>query len=168
VSPRHCGKKPVLKKIAIFADVQNIYYTTRQAYGRRFNYRKLWQQLSTEGEIVSAIAYATDRSDDKQLRFQDALKHIGFTVKLKPYIQRSDGSAKGDWDVGIAIDVMDIAKDVDTVVLLSGDGDFDLLLEKVKKDYAVSAEVYGVPALTANSLIDAASIYHPVEDDLLQ
>jgi uncharacterized LabA/DUF88 family protein len=156
-----------MKKIAIFADVQNIYYTTRQAYGRQFNYRKLWQRLSAEGEIVSAIAYATHRSDDKQLKFQDALKHIGFSVKLKPYIQRSDGSAKGDWDVGIAIDVMDKAKDVDTVVLLSGDGDFDLLLEKIKKDYAVSAEVYGVPALTASSLIDAASIYHAIEEDLL-
>ena len=156
-----------MKKIAIFVDVQNIYYTTRQAYGRQFNYRKLWQRISDEGEIVSAIAYAIQRNDDKQIKFQDALKHIGFTIKLKPYIQRSDGSAKGDWDVGIAIDVMETAKDVDTVVLLSGDGDFDLLLEKVKKDYAVSAEVYGVPALTANSLIDAASIYHPIEDDLL-
>ena len=156
-----------MKKIAIFADVQNIYYTTRQAYGRQFNYRRLWQRLSAEGEIVSAIAYATHRSDDKQLKFQDALKHIGFSVKLKPYIQRSDGSAKGDWDVGIAIDVLDKAKDVDTVVLLSGDGDFDLLLEKVKNEYDVSAEVYGVPALTANSLIDAASLYHPIEEDLL-
>ena len=156
-----------MKKIAIFADVQNIYYTTRQAYGRQFNYRKLWQRLSAEGEIVSAIAYATHRSDDKQLKFQDALRHIGFSVKLKPYIQRSDGSAKGDWDVGIAIDVMDAAKDVDTVVLLSGDGDFDLLLDRIKKDYAVNTEVYGVPALTANSLIDAASSYHPIEEDLL-
>ena len=88
-------------------------------------------------------------------------------MKLKPYIQRSDGSAKGDWDVGITIDVMQAAKDVDTVVLLSGDGDFDLLLKKIKNDYAVTAEVYGVPALTANSLIDAASIYHRIEDDLL-
>jgi len=156
-----------VKKIAIFADVQNIYYTTRDAYGRQFNYRKLWQRISAEGEIVSATAYAIHRNDDKQLKFQDALKHIGFTVKLKPYIQRSDGSAKGDWDVGIAIDVMDTAKDVDTVVLLSGDGDFDLLMEKIKKDYAVSAEVYGVPALTANSLIDSASVYHRIDEDLL-
>ena len=156
-----------MKKIAIFVDVQNIYYTTRQAYGRQFNYRKLWQRTSAEGEIVSAIAYATHRGDDRQIKFQDALKHIGFTVKLKPYIQRSDGSAKGDWDVGITIDVMETAKDVDTVILLSGDGDFDLLLEKISKDYAVSTEVYGVAALTANSLIDAASIYHRIEDDLL-
>lgn len=156
-----------MKKIAIFVDVQNIYYTTRDTYGRPFNYRNFWQRISAEGEIVSAIAYATHRGDDKQIKFQDALKHIGFTVKLKPYIQRSDGSAKGDWDVGITIDVMEIAKDVDTVVLLSGDGDFDLLLEKIKKDYAVSTEVYGVQALTANSLIDAASIYHRIDEDLL-
>ena len=156
-----------MKKIAIFADVQNIYYTTRQAYGRQFNYRELWQRISAEGEIVSAIAYATHRGDEKQLKFQDALKHIGFTVKLKPFIQRSDGSAKGDWDVGITIDIMETAKSVDSIVLLSGDGDFDLLLEKIKKDYAVSAEVYGVPALTASSLIDAASNYHPIEEDLL-
>jgi len=156
-----------VKKIAIFADVQNIYYTTRQAYGRQFNYRKLWQQISSEGEIVSATAYATQRGDDQQIKFQDALKHIGFTVKLKPYIQRSDGSAKGDWDVGITIDVLEAVKNVDTVILLSGDGDFDLLLEKIKKDYAVSAEVYGVPALTANSLINSASVYHPVDKDLL-
>ena len=156
-----------MKKIAIFVDAQNIYYTTRQAYGRQFNYQKLWQRISSEGEIVSATAYATDRGDDKQLKFQNALKQIGFTVKLKPYIQRSDGTAKGDWDVGITIDVMQIAKDVDTVILLSGDGDFGLLLEKIKKDDAVSAEVYGVPSLTANNLIESASHYHRIEEDLL-
>lgn len=156
-----------MKRIAIFADVQNIYYTTRQAYGRQFNYRKFWQLIGSEGAIVSAIAYATHRNDDKQLKFQDALKHIGFTVKLKPYIQRSDGSAKGDWDVGITIDIMEAAKDVDTIVLMSGDGDFDLLLEKIIKDYAVSAEVYGVPSLTAKSLINSASLYHRIEQNLL-
>ena len=156
-----------MKKIAIFADVQNIYYTTRQAYGRQFNYREAWQRISKEGEIVSAIAYAIDRSDDQQTKFQDALKYIGFSIKLKPFIQRRDGSAKGDWDVGITIDVLEIAQTVDTVVLLSGDGDFDLLLDKITKDYGVSSEVYGVPALTANSLIESASIFHPIEESLL-
>jgi len=158
---------PTVKKIAIFVDVQNIYYTTRQAYGRQFDYRKLMKRIRTEGKIISATAYAIHRGDEKQLKFQNALKQMGFTVKLKPYIQRSDGSAKGDWDVGIAIDVLNAAKDVDTIILLSGDGDFDPLLEKIKKDYAVSTEVYGVPALTANSLIEAASLYHPIDEDLL-
>ncbi len=158
---------PTVKKIAVFVDVQNIYYTTRQAYGRQFNYKKLIERIGAQGEIVSATAYAIDRGDEKQLKFQNALRQMGFTVKLKPYIQRSDGSAKGDWDVGIAIDVLDAAKDVDTIILLSGDGDFDLLLEKLKKDHAVKTEVYGVPSLTANSLIEAASLYHRIGDDLL-
>jgi len=156
-----------MNKIAIFVDVQNIYYTTRDTFERQFNYQKLWQRISNEGEIVCANAYATHRGDDKQLKFQNALKHIGFKVKLKPFIQRSDGSAKGDWDVGITIDVMEAAKDVDTVILLSGDGDFGLLLEKIKQTYDVRTEVYGVPALTANNLIDTANTFHPIEEDLL-
>ena len=156
-----------MKKIAVFADVQNIYYTTRQAYGRQFNYRKLWEQIKAKGKITLANAYAIDRGDNKQQKFQSTLQQIGFNIKLKPYIQRSDGSSKGDWDVGIAIDVLEAAKDVDIVILLSGDGDFDLLLDKIIDVYAVSAHVYGVPKLTANSLINAASVYHPIEDELL-
>jgi len=158
---------PNMKKIAIFVDVQNIYYTTRDTYSRQFNYKKLWKKISAEGDIVYANAYATHRGDEKQLKFQNALKHIGYTVKLKPFIQRSDGSAKGDWDVGITIDVMEAAKEVDTVILLSGDGDFGLLLEKIKKDYAVNTEVYGVRKLTANNLIDSADSFHAIDEDLL-
>lgn len=156
-----------MKKIALFVDVQNIYYTTRESFGRQFNYKALWQRVSSGGEIVLANAYATHRGDDKQLKFQNALKQIGFTVKLKPFIQRSDGSAKGDWDVGITIDVMEAARDVDTVILLSGDGDFGLLLEKIRRDFNVETEVYGVPALTANNLIESASVFHPIDDTLL-
>ncbi|MGV0036396.1 MAG: NYN domain-containing protein [Candidatus Azotimanducaceae bacterium WSBS_2022_MAG_OTU7] len=154
-------------KAAIFVDVQNIYYTTQQAFGRKFDYRKLWRKLDNEFDIVMANAYAIHRGDDQQLKFQNALKAIGFTVKLKPYIQRRDGSAKGDWDVGIAIDVLEAARNVDTVILLSGDGDFDLLLEKVKSAYKVTAEVYGVRELTANSLITSASFFHPIDETLL-
>lgn len=156
-----------MKKIAIFSDVQNIYYTTKQAYGRQFNYRELWRLISKRGEIVMANAYAIDKGDVQQQKFQSALKHIGFRIKLKPYIQRSDGSAKGDWDVGITIDIMQAATDVDLVVLLSGDGDFDLLLQKINKDYGVETLVYGVPSLTANSLINAASQFISIEDSLL-
>lgn len=156
-----------LKRIALFVDVQNIYYTCREAYQRQFNYRKLWQHLNAQGNIVSAIAYAIHRGDDGQLKFQDALRHIGFELKLKPFIQRSDGSAKGDWDVGITIDVLDTAPNVDTVILLSGDGDFAILLEKITQKYDVKTEVYGVPQLTAKSLMDAATQFNPIDDALL-
>jgi uncharacterized LabA/DUF88 family protein len=156
-----------MKKIALFVDVQNIYYTTRQAYGRQFNYRKLWEIISSQGEIVTATAYAIARDDDRQRKFQEALRHLGFDIRLKPFIQRSDGSAKGDWDVGITIDILEQAASVDSIILLSGDGDFDLLLEKIKRDYSVTTEVYGVPALTANSLRNTAVIFHPIDEGLL-
>ena len=116
---------------------------------------------------MKAIAYAIDRGDEKQKQFQNILKGIGFELKLKPYIQRSDGSAKGDWDVGITLDVMEHANNTDVVVLASGDGDFDLLLSKIRNDFGVSAEVYGVAQLTARSLINSASKFVPIEGDLL-
>jgi len=156
-----------LSRMAVFVDVQNIYYTVRQAYGRHFNYSAFWAELSSRGEIVTATAYAVDRGDPRQVQFQQILRDIGFEVKLKPFIQRSDGSAKGDWDVGITLDVLEQASAVDTVVLASGDGDFDLLLNKVRRHHQVQAVVYGVPALTALSLVRAASEYRPIEGYLL-
>ena len=157
-----------MKKAALFVDVQNIYYTTRQSFGRSFNYRKFWQQISSQNQIHSALAYTTYRADhDGQRKFQDALRHIGFEVKLKPYIQRADGSAKGDWDVGIAIDVMELAPQVDEVILLSGDGDFDLLLKRIGELYGVKTTVYGVADLTANSLIHQAGEFVAITGDLL-
>ncbi|ERI52199.1 NYN domain-containing protein [Pseudomonas sp. AOB-7] len=155
-----------MKKIAVFADVQNLYYTVRQAHGCHFDYAAFWADVSRQGQIVEAYAYAIERGDAKQQQFQQILRKLGFTVKLKPYIQRSDGSAKGDWDVGICIDVLDAAERVDVVVLASGDGDFDLLLERVRQR-GTEAIAYGVPGLTAQSLIRAASRYVPIEGSLL-
>jgi uncharacterized LabA/DUF88 family protein len=156
-----------LEKVAIFVDVQNIYYTTKQAYQCHFDYQRFWNQATANREVVAAIAYAIDKGDSKQRAFQQILRQIGFEVKLKPYIQRGDGSAKGDWDVGITLDVMELAAQVDVIILLSGDGDFDLLLNKVHHAYGVSTEVYGVPALTAPSLINAAQRFIAIDDKLL-
>lgn len=157
-----------MTRVAVFADVQNIYYTTRHVFRRQFDYGKLWSRLQAKGEIVAAFAYAVDRGDEQQQRFQQALRDIGFEVKLKPLIQRSDGSMKGDWDVGIAIDVLETAPGVDTVVLLSGDGDFAILMQHVRQKYGVKADVYGVPDLTANALIESASTWHAIDRTLLR
>lgn len=156
-----------MEKVNIFVDVQNIYYTTKQIYKSHFNYNAFWKRVTSNREVVKAIAYGIDRGDEKQKQFQNILRGIGFELKLKPFIQRSDGSAKGDWDVGIAIDVMEYANDADVVVLASGDGDFDLLMSKIRNDFGVSAEVYGVADLTARSLINAASKFTPIESELL-
>jgi uncharacterized LabA/DUF88 family protein len=153
--------------VSIFVDVQNIYYTTRQQFGCNFNYNNFWDHVTEGRELVGAFAYATDRGDKKQIEFQNILRAIGFEVKLKPFISRQDGSSKGDWDVGIAIDILEYAEKSDTVVLASGDGDFDLLLKKIKSKYNTDTEVYGVESLTANSLIKEAKLFNPISGDLL-
>lgn len=154
-------------KVAIFVDAQNVYYTTKQAFACGFDYNRFWAQATAGRQVVQAVAYSSDRGDAKQRQFQNILRAIGFEVKLKPYIQRSDGSSKCDWDVGITIDAMKAASQCDVMVLVSGDGDFDRLLTTVNHDHGIETEVYGVPALTANSLIDAASRFIPIEGDLL-
>ena len=156
-----------MKHVSIFVDVQNIYYTTRQQFGCNFNYNNFWDRVTEGRELVGAFAYATDRGDKKQIEFQNILRAIGFEVKLKPFISRQDGSSKGDWDVGIAIDILEYAEKSDIVVLASGDGDFDLLLLKIKSKYNTDTEVYGVESLTANSLIKEAKLFNPISGDLL-
>lgn len=156
-----------MKTVSIFVDVQNIFYTTRDTYRKNFDYNAFWAMATRDREVIHAYAYAIHRGSEKQRQFQNILRGIGFEVKLKPYIQRSDGSAKGDWDVGITLDVMECAEQSDIIVLASGDGDFALLLDRAEGRYQVETEVYGVSALTASSLIQSASRYIPIEKSLL-
>jgi len=156
-----------MEKVTILVDAQNVYYTTKQAYGCGFDYNGFWEMATSDREVVRAIAYSSERGDAKQHQFQNILRAIGFEVKLKPYVQRSDGSSKCDWDVGITIDALESVKDSNVVVLVSGDGDFDLLMNKLENDFGIKTEVYGVPGLTAASLIQATSKYVPIENGLL-
>jgi uncharacterized LabA/DUF88 family protein len=161
------GMKRTLESVAIFVDVQNIYYTTRQCFSRHFDYGGFWAEVTRDRRVVKAIAFAIDRDDQKQRQFQQILRAIGFEVKLKPFIRRRDGSAKGDWDVGITLDVMEYAPQVDVVTLASGDGDFDTLVNKIREQHRVSVEVYGVSQHTAESLRRAATKFVPISDRLL-
>jgi uncharacterized LabA/DUF88 family protein len=152
-------------KVALFVDVQNIYYTVRDSYKRHFNYNVFWERVTKDRELVGAFAYAIDKGDPKQRKFQQILRKIGFEVKLKNFIQRRDGSAKGDWDVGITIDMIEYADKADVLVLASGDGDFDLLADKIRERHKKRIEVYGVPQWTAGSLIRSATQYFPIDSE---
>jgi uncharacterized LabA/DUF88 family protein len=160
-------KNIYMKKVVLFVDVQNVYYTSRQAFGRNFDYNKFWSIATSNRLVIKAVAYAIDRGDKKQKEFQNILRAIGFEVKLKPWIQRSDGSAKGDWDVGITIDALKYSESADIVILVSGDGDFDLLVDELRVGKGKLVEVYGVAQLTAASLINAANKFVPIENELL-
>ena len=156
-----------MERVVVLVDVQNIYYTTKQAYNCNFDYNAFWKKVTANRQVVKAIAYAIDRGDEKQRQFQNILRAIGFEVKLKPLIQRVDGTAKGNWDIGITLDAMEYAQESDIVVLASGDGDFDLLINKIHKNYDTCVEVYGVPKYTSVALVNSASKFIPVDSELL-
>ncbi|OXX31858.1 nuclease [Vibrio sp. V09_P4A23P171] len=156
-----------MEKVAIFVDVQNVYYTCKEKYRQHFDYNQFWYVATQGREVIKANAYAIASQDPKQRQFHHILRGIGFEVQLKPFIQRRDGSAKGDWDVGITLDAIELAEQADVIVLVSGDGDFELLVERIKQRFNKKVEVYGVPRLTAQSLIDVASQFVPIEQDLL-
>ena len=156
-----------MKKVSIFIDVQNIYYTTKQQFNSNFDYNKFWKLVTFQRQVIGAFAYTTDRGDEKQTQFQNILRAIGFEVKLKPYISRSDGSTKGDWDVGITVDIMEYAGKSDIIVLASGDGDFDVLIKRIRTLHKNLTEIYGVSNLTANSLKNETSHFFPIGDELL-
>ncbi|XOV82793.1 MAG: NYN domain-containing protein [bacterium] len=155
------------QKVCVFVDVQNVYYTCREVFQRNFDYNAFWARVSEGCELTGAYAYATDRGDARQMQFQHILHSIGFTVMLRPVLQRLDGSTKADWDVGITLDVYEQASTCDKVVLVTGDGDFDVLLERVRHRFGTRSEVYGVPALTSQLLIDAADQFSPIDEALL-
>jgi len=159
-------KKPP-QRISIFVDVQNIYYTCRQAYSKNFDYNKFWAHATENREVVGAFAYATDRGDEKQQQFQNILRAIGFTVKLKPMLKRKDGTTKADWDVGIALDVYEAAQECDKIILATGDGDFGVLLQRIKQRFDTGTEVYGVPQLSSALLTVEASRFIPISTGLL-
>ncbi len=156
-----------MENIAILVDVQNVYYTCRERYSANFDYNEFWRLATYNRHVSSATAYAIYTHDSTQRQFHHILRGIGFKVALKPCIQRKDGSAKADWDVGIALDAIEVAEKVDRIVLVSGDGDFDMLVERIQQRFGIPVEVYGVPQLTAQNLIDVADVYHPIDENLL-
>jgi uncharacterized LabA/DUF88 family protein len=156
-----------MNRVAVFVDVQNIYYTVKDKYNSHFDFGAFYREVTSSRELVKAIAYAIDRGDSKQIRFQGILREIGFEVKLKPLVQGGDGSAKGDWDVGISLDMADYATHTDVLVLASGDGDFTAIVRKLVDEYDVSVDVYGVPGLTAAALKHAATSFTPIQGRLL-
>ncbi|MDC1288315.1 NYN domain-containing protein [Gammaproteobacteria bacterium] len=87
-----------------------------------------------DSTVIKTIAYAVDRDDEKQKHLRNIPGAIGFVVELKPVIQRVDGPAKGDWDTVITLDAIEYPKYLDVVVLVSVDGDFDLLVDKIRQE----------------------------------
>jgi len=120
------------QRTGVFVDVQNMYYSAKHQYKCKVNFKTILRDAVANRQIIRAIAYVISADVKDEQNFYDALQDMGFEVKAKELQTFYGGEKKGDWDVGIAMDVMRLAQKLDTVVLISGDGDFSDLLEHAK------------------------------------
>jgi uncharacterized LabA/DUF88 family protein len=146
------------QRIGVFVDVQNMYYSAKNLYGSKVNFRNLLKEAISGRLLVRAIAYVIKADVKDENMFYDALEEMGFEVKSKDLQVFFGGAKKGDWDVGIAMDVMRLAPKLDTVILISGDGDFSDLLEHAKS-LGCRTEVIAFGKTTSRRLIEVADSF---------
>ncbi|HDS30193.1 MAG TPA: NYN domain-containing protein [Firmicutes bacterium] len=154
------------QRCAILVDVQNMFYSAKHQFGGKINFDHLLEATSRRRKIVRAIAYAVKTPEIDQEKFVKLLYELGFEVKMKDLKVRADGTAKGDWDMGIAIDAISLVDRVDCMVLVSGDGDYVPLVEHLKAR-GCRVEVYSFKVNTATELINAATEFFPMDDSFV-
>ena len=152
-------------RVGIFVDVQNIFYAAKQFHAR-LDFEKLLKVSVGSRRLIRAIAYVVQSPEVDQSGFISMLQQKSYEVRRKDLRQRSDGSAKGDWDMGMAIDIMGLVDTLDVIVLVSGDGDFVSLVNLVKT-IGPRVEVISFLHNTARDLIQSADCHIPIEEALL-
>lgn len=154
------------QRVGIFVDVQNLFYSAKWQYKARVNFEKLMDKLNAKRKLIRALAYVVQTPDIDQKHFFEMLQRNGYELRVKQLRVRPDGSSKGDWDMGIAIDTIAMADRLDVIILVSGDGDFVDLVNMLK-GRGVHVEVASFPKSTAAELISAANLYIPIDKELL-
>ncbi|MFQ5963991.1 MAG: NYN domain-containing protein [Candidatus Scalinduaceae bacterium] len=154
------------QRLGVFVDVQNMFYSAKALHQSKIDYSKLLQEIVSDRDLIRAIAYIVKKPDVDQSSFTDALMRLGYEIKTKDLRLRPDGTAKGDWDMGIAIDTIAVANKVDTIVLVTGDGDFVPLVEMLKAQ-GCRVEVVSFRKSTAIELIESSTQYTAIEESML-
>ncbi|HXV75196.1 MAG TPA: NYN domain-containing protein [Candidatus Polarisedimenticolaceae bacterium] len=157
-SPKRKGEPD---RVGVFIDVQNMYYGARQLKGK-LDFDALRQAAVRDRRLIQAVAYVVESNEIDQSGFIKLLEQRAIEVRRKTLQVRADGSMKGDWDMELALDILDAAPDLDVVVLVSGDGDFTSLVKHVKT-MGPRVEVIGFPRTTAKSLVGAADHFQPLD-----
>src|SRR3989344_1379137 len=117
------------QRVSVFVDVQNLYYSARALYSEKVNFKEVLKEAVNGRKLIRAIAYAVRAGEKEEASFYTALSSMGFEVRLKDLQVFYGGAKKADWDIGIAMDAIEQAPKIDTVILVSGDGDFVPLVE---------------------------------------
>ncbi|MEK7604108.1 MAG: NYN domain-containing protein [Patescibacteria group bacterium] len=150
-------------RVGVFVDVSNMYHSAKNLYKSRVNFRELLKIATAGRELVRAVAYVVKSDTEEEKAFFDALEKAGFELKSKDLQIFPGGMKKGDWDVGVAIDAISLSKQLDVVVIVSGDGDYEPLLEYLKFS-GVIVEVVGFDRSTSAKTMAVANNFIDLEE----
>lgn len=152
------------QRVAVLVDVQNLYYSAKNLYGAKINFKNLLN-ISVQGRILTrAIAYVINADPDKENEFFEAFNAAGFEIKEKELQIFIGGAKKGDWDVGIAMDAIRLGNKVDSIVLVSGDGDFKPVVNYLQQALGCLVEVIAFGRTANHELIQIADDFTNIED----
>jgi len=154
------------ERIAIFVDSQNLYYSARTGYAAKVNYEKLMRLITGTRKLIKAYAYIVQPPEGDVKPFATSLERIGYIVKTKDVRTRANGSAKANWDMGMALDILGTLDRVDTIVLASGDGDFVPLIDFIKGSNK-RVEIFAFPDNTAYDLKEKADRFEPLGENVI-
>jgi len=120
------------QRVAILIDVQNLYHSARNLYNSRVNFSEILKLAVSKRTLIRALAYVVRTKTGEEKPFFEALTKLGIETRIRDLQEFYGGMKKADWDVGISIDAIRVAPNVDTIVLASGDGDFIQLVDYLK------------------------------------
>jgi len=160
---------PIIKhgdqRVAVFIDTQNLYHSARNLYKAYVNFGAILKDAVAGRRLVRAIAYVITSEAGDEKAFFDALTKIGIETKTKDLQVFADGTKKGDWDVGLAIDAITIAPRLDAAVIVSGDGDYVPLVHYLQKHSGIQVEVVSFGKSASMKLKDAADDFLDLSQD---
>ncbi|MBN2096622.1 NYN domain-containing protein [Candidatus Peregrinibacteria bacterium] len=153
------------QRIAVLVDVQNIYYSAKNLFNAKVNFKNLLTHVTYDRLLVRAVAYVIKSDPDlKEVLFFDALNSAGFEVKEKDLQTFYGGAKKGDWDLGIAMDAIRLGQKVDSIVLVSGDGDFKPVVNYLQQALGCLVEVVAFKRTSNHGLIEMADDFTNIEE----
>lgn len=149
-------------RVGVFVDVQNMYHSAKNLYRARVNFKELLKVAAAGRELVRAVAYVVKSDTEEERAFFDALEKSGFELKMKDLQIFPGGMKKADWDVGLAIDAISLSKQLDVVVVVSGDGDFEPLVDYLQHQGLI-VEAAAFRRSTSARLVEAVNNFIDLE-----
>ena len=142
------------QRVGVFIDTQNLYHSAKNLYRAKINFKQVMEDAVAGRALIRAVAYVITTESEDEKSFFGALEKLGIETKTKDLQIFFGGAKKADWDVGIAVDTIKLAPKLDTIVLISGDGDFIPLVEYLRTNEGCQIEVMAFGKSSSSKLIE--------------